>query len=134
MVQVEFMRDVVSTNVKSKKNLLEFKSIKTELTVIIITMLIIAGIVLIGIAATLSTTDLEESTINTIESVAINTALKIEIVNSAGMDLVALLALSPAFVEGMSLWDEGTSIEVERSMIQRHLEDIIKNTSYIFKE
>jgi len=53
----------METTATSKKNLFEFKSITTKLTVIIVVMLIVAGTALTGIASLMASSALTESTL-----------------------------------------------------------------------
>ncbi|MCL2460627.1 MAG: cache domain-containing protein, partial [Euryarchaeota archaeon] len=97
-----------------EKSLFEFKSIKTKLTVIIVVMLIVAGTTLVGIAALMASSALEESMIETLDAIGDGTSQKLEIMAQSGKDTVSIFAADPKIALWLSSWNEGTLTEEER--------------------
>jgi len=126
------MTNTMEASLQSKKNLFEFKSIKTKLTIIIVVMLIVAGTALTGIAAYMAAEALRSSTIGTINAIGVSTAEKLEIVNAAGEDTATVLSLDPQVISAMSSWNEGTLTPEEQLSVIGHINEITGRSSDIF--
>jgi hypothetical protein len=72
----------IETNMTWKKNLFEFKSIKTKLMFSVITILSVGGAALTGLSGIMTSNALPNFTIDTVNSIGCNAATKIEIINA----------------------------------------------------
>ena len=129
---------VISTNPmgentgQTKKKGFGFKSIKAKLLVIIISMLVIAGIILVAISALMASGNLETAYIGTLDAVGTGAAVKMVIVNAAGMDLITLVSFDDATVKGMEEWIAGTLSPEEQASISAGLANDVEEMSDIF--
>jgi len=120
------------TSVPFKKNLFEFKSIKTKLIIIIVVMLIIAGTILTGIAAFLAANNLESAAINTLNAVGESTGEKLWLVADMGEDIASTLSVDPAIKSVLLDGRDGTLTLEEQIIVSSHLMNIEGTFSDIF--
>ena len=126
-------------NVPSQKSInlpgrkFRFKSIRTELIVIIVTILLVSGTLLTGIAALMASNALEESAINTLKAVGESSSTELLLVLATGEDLAALSATNSQVISAIKHLTEGTITEEEQTALFEHLTATIDNSSDIFK-
>ena len=125
---------MTTTKTNLLKNLMNFKSIKTKLTVIIIVMLLINGTILTGIATLMASNALEEASINTLEAVGDGTSVKLLLSLGAGQDLAALTANDSQVVSTQVQWNEGTLTEEELIAFSEYLLVANEQTSDFIKD
>ena len=112
--------------------MLQFKSIKTKLAIIIIVMLIVSGTTLIGIAAFMVSNELKASAIHILDSVSENTATKLVMSNDNAKDTVTVFALDPEVLAVLTSWNEGTLTPKEQADVSEYLINYQSTLSDIF--
>jgi methyl-accepting chemotaxis protein len=123
----------IETTIVSKKDLFEFKSIKTKLMFSIIVILIVGGTALTGLSAFMTSGALTHSTMDTINAIGFNTATKIEIVNAAAGDIITLVSLDAKVISDLSSWNEGTLPKEELLAVSEYLTTFRDKTSDILE-
>ncbi|MCL2460513.1 MAG: HAMP domain-containing protein, partial [Euryarchaeota archaeon] len=117
----------IKTGLDTKKNLLrllEFKSIKTKLTVIIVVMLIVSGTILTGAAALMATGALTESTLNTLDAVGDGNSEKLSLVIETGKNIAATISMEKEVVGLMEQLNAGNDMADEQISVGLHLAEI----------
>jgi len=120
---------IIEANVKSKKNLVEFKSIKTKMMAIIVVMLIIGGTVLTGIAAIMAANALERSAIETLHAAGASSSEKLVFVNTLGRDLVTTISLDGDIRSLLVHWNEGVDVSDEQIAVSDSLIELADSIS-----
>ena len=104
-----------------KRNLLEFKSIKTKLMVIIAVMLIIGGTVLTGVAALMATNALQDAQQKLQQAIGESTSQKLEILAKDGKDTVSIFATDSDVISWLISWNEGSFTPEEQIAASKRL-------------
>jgi methyl-accepting chemotaxis protein len=110
----------------------EFKSIKTKLTVVIVTILIVSGVTLAGIAAFMASNALEVSEIDTLHSVGEGTSEKLWLVADMGKDIASLLSIDPTVKSLLVDARDGTLTSEKQLAVSEELIDVESVFSEIF--
>ncbi|MCL2460410.1 MAG: ATP-binding protein [Euryarchaeota archaeon] len=117
--------NTIGTNSPSKnqrKSLFEFKSIKTELVVIIIVMLIVSGTVLTAFAAFMASSALEQAEIEKLTAVGGGTSHKLELITEMGKGFTSILSIDPGTIAMLTQYlEDGTVIREEQIELSEYL-------------
>ena len=120
-------------NGKSKKNLLEFKSIKTKMTTILIVMLIASGTILTGIAAFVVSNELESAEINHLMYVGDSTSRGLWLIANLGEDIASILSVDEDIRSVLLQARDGTLTPEEQLTVSENLADITDTVSDVFE-
>ncbi|MCL2460246.1 MAG: methyl-accepting chemotaxis protein [Euryarchaeota archaeon] len=104
-----------------KRNLLEFKSIKTKLMVIIAVMFIIGGTALTGVAALMATNALQDAQHKLQQAIGESTSQKLEILAEDGKDTVSIFATDSDVISWLISWNEGSFTPEEQIVASKRL-------------
>jgi len=128
------MITTAEANINAKKTLFEFKNIKAKLMFNIFAFFIVGRMALTDLNGFMASNALTSSIIDTINSIGLNTATKIEIVNAVAGDIITLLSFDIEVISALSSWNEGTLTEQELFTVSGYLTDIRDKTSHIFED
>jgi len=110
----------------------EFKSIKTKLTFILVTMLIITGTILTGIAAFMAADSLNNAEIEKLHAVGMSSSEKLWLVANMGKDIASILSVDPEIVSVLLDTKDGTLTPDRQQAVSDHLITIEDSFSDIF--
>jgi len=111
-------------SLQSKKNLFEFKSIKTKLIAIIVVILIVSGTVLTGIAAFMVANDREQTEIEKLHTIGRASIREFHFVIDTGKNIAKTTSLDPNAKSILLHVEDGTLTLEEQLDVSGHLATI----------